>query len=629
MKSVYSTLLAFAIGSVLLLTTTKIKAQAVAPFGCNGNYYVTYGFGADPQTPTSIDKVTYTGTGVTASLQGTATWGFNGDDINPIDGFMYGISYSNSAEVALLKIDSNAKVTVIGTLPSSVVSSSSVYSGCFDSNGDFFIGNLPDPGVASNIYKVNTATADAVLLGSTGALPDDPTGQLYFVDISIDPSTGIMYGATNYCCNETGINSKALYTIDKITGAATRVGQFETAEGATTSGYGLFFTSAGDLFLYGTDANFYLVNKSTAQITLLGSGSAYSFADGAACSYRVTHTLAVSTPFICLPDTTSTAPVAFTETFINDRGSLVTGAAYHLDLDKRFQYTQSAAAIQAELIAVGIATNSTVVTISSINGGTNNSIDISPVNIPFSGPGTKTSFVLNALFTNTSGLPSVSIASNIYNLPAIIGGQVTSDNPVTMIPNDSTKILLCNGGPLPVTFISFNAAENASGNVLVKWQTVDEVNVASYEVERSTDGINFTVLGNALATSAGSYSYTDNSAPDGKLFYRVEAIDKDGKTSFTPIEPVTSSQAAFAINVTPNPFTDNIKLQITSSVNQLAVARIYGQDGKLYESYQVNVNQGNSVASLDNTASLAPGVYAIFVNMTGTGQVFSKKIIKQ
>jgi hypothetical protein len=632
-KSVQAAFLKILIGLVLLLSVinTKVIAQAVAPFVCNGNYYVTYGTAADPLASTSIDKVTYNGTSVTATLQGTTNgYGFNGADINPIDGFMYGVRYSNSAVVTLLKIDTNANVTVVGTLPTTVSGSTSVYSGCFDSNGDFYIGNLPDAGVSSNLYKVNVANADATLVGSNNILPDDPTGQLFFVDIAIDPTTGIMYGASNYCCNETGPNSEALFTIDKTTGAATRVGQFTTSQGFKTTGYGLFFTSSGDLFLYGTDANFYIVNKSTAQITLLGSGSTYTFADGEGCSFRIDHTLAASAPAICLPDTTSTTDFSFTETFINNRGSLITGAGYQLTLDNRFQFTETAGNIDTIFTTLGIATSATTVSITSVNGGTNNSINISPINIPFSGPGTKISFVLNTLFTNSLGLPTILVASDIYNLPAIIGGQVTSDNPATLTPGDSTKITLCNGGVLPVTFVSLNATPEASGNILVQWQTADESNVADYEVDRSIDGVHFTALATVAATNAGNYAYTDNSAPlIDKIFYRVKAIDITGKTTLTPIVVVTRAQSQDAISVTPNPFTANVQLQVTSTKEQVAIVRIYGGDGKLYQNYQLTVPQGTSVTTLNSTTSLASGVYAVFVNLTGTGEVFSKKIVKE
>lgn len=615
----------------LFVTNVQLYAQAVSPFGCTGNYYVTYGNAADPSASTSIDKVSYNGTSVTATFYGTATnYGFNGADINPIDGFMYGTRYSNSVNIELLKIDSNANVTVVGTLPPTVSSAQNVFSGCFDYNGDFYIGNTAPAGMASSIYKVNTTTADAVLVGSTGVLPDDPNAQLFFVDIAIDPTTGIMYGASNYCCAETGANSKALYTIDKTTGAATKIGQFTTASGYQTTGYGLFFTGKGDLFLYGTDANFYLVNKATAQITSLGTGSTYSFADGCGCSYRIDHTLATSTPSICLPVSQLTSPVTFTETFINNRGSEVDGAAYHLDLDNRFQFTQSADDIKNILIGLGIATASTTVSFSSVNGGTNNAIDISPINIPYTGQGTKVSFTLNTSFSNTTGPASILIASRIYNLPAIIGGVAISDNPLTIIPGDSTRIVICDHGPLPVTFISLNAFLDGSSKAVIQWKTAEELNTLNYVIECSTDGKNFTTAGIVSATNAGDYSFIDNTTPlNDKLYYRVKSVDASGNTTYTPIIVITRSKQQLSITVTPNPFKDKIQLQLLSSREQQAIVHIFGADGKMYQNYQFNVQKGTSVTTLTNTSDLPAGLYAVFVNLTGTGEVYSTKVLKQ
>jgi hypothetical protein len=620
----------------LLSNNSTIYAQAISPFGCNGSYYVTYGDYSGAANTTSIDKVTVGNNGITTTHKGsTANYGFNGCDISPIDGFMYGIRYiGNSTAVDLLKIDSNGNVTTVGTLPSSVNNKQGIYAGCFDMNGDYYIANQPvtgtGPGNICSIYKVNITNANATLVGSTGMIPQDTTAQLFFVDIAIDPTTGVMYGATNYCCNENGSNSRSLYTINKTTGLATRVGMFTTAQGASTSGYGLFFTANGNLFLYGTDANFYLVNKTTAAITAIGTGSSYTFADGASCSYRIDHTLATSAPTICLSGTATTTNPVFTETFINNRGSIVTGAAYHLDLDPRFKFTQTTDAIKDTLLANGIATSLTTVTIANINGGTNNSIDISPINIPYSGPGTTTSFTLNTLFTNSTGLPTMLMASRIYNLPAIIGSISSSDDPLTIIPNDSTAVRLCDASILPVTFISLNAVPDPAGSILVQWHTAEELNVRDYEISRSIDGTNFTAIGKVAATDAGGYSFTDKSVPaSGKIFYRVTAIDVAGKTTITPIVTVNLSEKQFAITVTPNPFEDNIKLQILSSQQQQATVRIFGGDGKLYQSFQLNVQKGSSVTELNNTVQFPAGVYAIFVNMEGTGDIYSKKIIKQ
>ena len=615
---------------LLIGFNTRILAQAVTPFGCNANFYATYNSIADPTDPTSIDKVNYNGISIADTFQATANgYGFDAADINPIDGFMYGVTFTNYFDVDLLKIDKTGNVNVVGTLPSFVGGAQGVFAACFDYNGDFYVTSTPSPGESPSLYKVSTTDASAVLVGSTGAVPDDPTGQLFFVDISIDPTTGIMYGASNYCCGETGSASEALYTINKTTGAAMEVGQFTTSSGYQVTGYGLFCSDNGDLFLYGTDANFYLVNKSTAAITQVGSGHSYAFADGCGCGFRVDNSLATSTPAICLTDSTSTTNVSFTETFLNNRGEVVTGAGYHLALDKRFQFTQTAAQIIDTLTTLGIATGSTVVNITSDSGGTNNVIDISPINIPYNGPGTKTSFVLSTLFTNLSGPPIISTASEIYNLPAIIGGEVLSDNPATAIIGDSTQISICNGGSLPVTFISFNAAQQSSGNILVEWQVAQEINIKNYVVERSYDGVNFTDIGTVSATGASTYSFVDNtSLNNGKVYYRVVSVDITGKLSYTPTVLLNGDQQ-LAVTVTPNPFKDDMQLQIVSTKQQPVMVKIFGADGKLYQAYNLNVNKGASVNVLQTASSLPAGVYALFVNMVNTGEVYSQKVIKE
>src|SRR6185369_11120349 len=111
---------------------------------------------------------------------------------------------------------------------------------------------------------------------------------------------------------------------------------------------------------------------------------------------------------------------------------------------------------------------------------------------------------------------------------------------------------------LPLKWISFTAEKKSSGNEL-KWQTANEMNVSNYKIERSADGTNWNqiaVINSANGTN-NNYSYTDNN-PVVKNFYRVKAVDVDGKISISKIILVETGTSSSQITLYPNPLIGKI-----------------------------------------------------------------------
>lgn len=95
--------------------------------------------------------------------------------------------------------------------------------------------------------------------------------------------------------------------------------------------------------------------------------------------------------------------------------------------------------------------------------------------------------------------------------------------------------------PLPVELLFFNA-EPTKGAVQCTWVTASEYNNDHFVVERSADGINYTVVdvvaavGNSV--SLESYAYTDLVPLRGTSYYRLRQVDVDGTTSLSQAVPV-------------------------------------------------------------------------------------------
>ncbi|MCA0381226.1 MAG: T9SS type A sorting domain-containing protein [Bacteroidetes bacterium] len=108
---------------------------------------------------------------------------------------------------------------------------------------------------------------------------------------------------------------------------------------------------------------------------------------------------------------------------------------------------------------------------------------------------------------------------------------------------------------LPLRFISFTAKSCTSATACLEWKTADEVQVAYFDIERSTDGVNYSKTGRVVAKNGrtNSYSFTDDIASlqhYTSVLYRIRQVDVDGKFSYSKTSSI--SNAALALKVFPS-----------------------------------------------------------------------------
>ena len=174
-------------------------------------------------------------------------------------------------------------------------------------------------------------------------------------------------------------------------------------------------------------------------------------------------------------------------------------------------------------------------------------------------------------FTTDEGFGNCSAVT--FSVPAA-DGSFTIDIPRSSIPMGAdtlfvrvrddiesrwsmTQILGNISGVLPLTLLNFNVTKQDEVAQLT-WETSDEINTSYFDIQRSTDGVNFTTVRrvNAAGTSVlrHDYSYADDISglPAGKVFYRLKMVDVDGKFSYSKIDYITLS-SELRISVYPNP----------------------------------------------------------------------------
>ncbi len=87
------------------------------------------------------------------------------------------------------------------------------------------------------------------------------------------------------------------------------------------------------------------------------------------------------------------------------------------------------------------------------------------------------------------------------------------------------------------------AAKAKDNDVLIEWQTVSENNNSYFEVETGKNGTDFTSIATITAIGTSStpnqYKYLHRDPASGKLYYRIRQVDRDGKSSYSPVVSVS------------------------------------------------------------------------------------------
>lgn len=246
----------------------------------------------------------------------------------------------------------------------------------------------------------------------------------------------------------------------------------------------------------------------------------------------------------------------------------------------------------------------------------------------FNTPGVWTQF--SVTFNEPSGCPGSGVEivlrnslnqnqNNDYYIDDILLEQLPSSSASsTTIPCPVAN------APLPVDLINFKLKSDAD-NVYLNWTTTNEVNLQSYIVQKSTDGINFSTLTNIPAknnNALNEYQYADHlTRGDTKLFYRLEMQDIDQKTRFSNVLQANAGGSIPNLVLYPNP-TNNGLVSITG----LKTGDVINIADPLGRQLQ-HINVREAMAQI-NLSSFNSGIYIISVLHTdGTSEYF--KVLHQ
>ncbi len=182
-----------------------------------------------------------------------------------------------------------------------------------------------------------------------------------------------------------------------------------------------------------------------------------------------------------------------------------------------------------------------------------------------------------------------------------------------------------NGSNLPVELLYFYG-EQQNENVLLDWQTATEINNSHFDVEWSTDGLEFQkigeVQGNGTTTDVHFYDFLhENPCRDvfiKRHYYRLRQVDLDGTYEYTNTIQVTFEQSnSSTIKIFPNPAAHYLNIESEDLIGE--TMQFFSINGQLIKEFQ----HQSLITNLPVT-NLPSGTY--FIKM---GEQVKKVIIKK
>jgi D-alanyl-D-alanine carboxypeptidase len=233
--------------------------------------------------------------------------------------------------------------------------------------------------------------------------------------------------------------------------------------------------------------------------------------------------------------------------------------------------------------------------------------------------------------------PIANATSYIWTLPGGVTGisnsnTITVDFSINALSGNISVQGVNNYGPggsaslwitvnpfvLPIKLISFTAQKFKEDRALLRWSTAQEINNVGFEIERSTNAIQFEkigfVQGNMNTSQVSYYSFIDTLPGNSIIYYRLKTTDANGKNDYSRVIPLKFDSETKVL-IYPNPASDYIFIEPRTDLSKEMTVNFYTSTGLLLKTGKFK--QDHLQYDIHN---IATGMYMVEI-ITGTFSV--------
>jgi len=201
----------------------------------------------------------------------------------------------------------------------------------------------------------------------------------------------------------------------------------------------------------------------------------------------------------------------------------------------------------------------------------------------------------------------------------------------TDVANIITLNVIDCGIPMATQLLSFSGQLD-NQQAALKWTTAVENEPLVFDVEKSTDGINFSVVASVnsnkdYGAGQNTYYFTDPARVSAKTFYRVRMKNALGQSRYSRIIQLGADPESFAFVSVISPFGNELSFEVSSALNDKADAELIDMTGTTIQKKYFNLATGINSLVMEKTTSLPAGVY--FLKVRCGSNTIQKKVLKQ
>ncbi len=143
----------------------------------------------------------------------------------------------------------------------------------------------------------------------------------------------------------------------------------------------------------------------------------------------------------------------------------------------------------------------------------------------------------------------------------------------------------------------------------ILWNANIANGIQYYDIEKSEDGIQFTVIHTTVTNLQNKYNYVDIFASFNKVYYRIKAHQTNGGTIYSPIR-IFQSNTITNIKLIPTIVTNNTTLYFYSNITETAIFNIVNANGRMIITKKVYVHTGQQQIDFE-VSTLPSGIYFV------------------
>ncbi len=244
--------------------------------------------------------------------------------------------------------------------------------------------------------------------------------------------------------------------------------------------------------------------------------------------------------------------------------------------------------------------------------------------------GTNTTFVGGT--THSIGtVVNTALANNVTNAWTSTNEAVSGTTvPVSITPSQTTTYTLISSAGscsfvdhititvtayLPVELIDFSAICTENEQVALQWSTASEHNASHFDVEKSREGENWTLvktipaIGNS--TQLTSYYCLDEFPTSSTTYYRLSQTDVNGtEKKYDIISANCQHDTEFSLLIYPNPSNGDYTIQLNNALAGNYAIEIVALSGQLIQR-AFNTITSSETTVIKSTDSLRKGTYFV------------------